>query len=184
MSQPELPYEEAKEVVGILPSLEPHPNATNIRAMWINLVDKLTTMPSQQTADLGYSGMVQPVEIYALDTNVPWENLPDPGPHFIIDDTWDEDRKEKEELIFKANKKVFNNQQNVQCALIDALNVAVPRAYRRGTGANMGVKMYRPTDNPRDILNRLNDMYGRMTPQEKNQHGDPVERPLGAGRSR
>ena len=165
MSHPEITYEEAKEVIGILPSLEPRPNATNIRAMWIDMVDKLTTIPSQQSADHGYAGMIQPVEIYALDTNVPWGDWNDPGPHFNIDTDWDEEEKEQAEVFYKANKKVFDSQQNVKRAVIEALNIAVPRAYRRGTG--VGVKLYRATDNPRAILNRLSELYGKMTPQEK-----------------
>ena len=49
--------------------------------------------------------------------------------------------------------------------IINALNIVVPRAYKRGTG--VGTKLYRATDNPRAILNRLSELYGKMTPQEK-----------------
>ena len=62
---------------------------------------------------------------------------------------------------------MWTNQQGVKRATIDALNIAVPKAYKRGTGANLGVKVYRVKDNPRDILNRLTKLYGKMTSQEK-----------------
>ena len=162
MSHPEITYEEARANIGVLPSLEPRPNSTYLRAMWIDVVDKLTMMPSEQSADHGYSGMVQPEEVYALDSGEPWRDIADPGPYFNIDEDWDEDEKEQQERIYKAYKRAFNNQQNVKRAVNDALNIAVPRAYRRSTG--YGVKLYRPTDDPRAILDRLNEMYGKMTP--------------------
>ena len=167
MSHPEITYEEARANIGVLPSLEPRPNSTNLRAMWIDVVDKLTMMPSEQSADHGYSGMVQPEEVYALDSGTPWQEIGNPGPYFEINEDWDEDEREQQERIYEAYKRAFNNQQNVKRAVNDALNIAVPRAYRRSTG--YGVKLYRPTDDPRAILNRLNEMYGKMTPQEKTE---------------
>ena len=47
MSHPKTTYKEAKEVIGVLPILEPPPNATNIRAMGIDLVNKLATILSK-----------------------------------------------------------------------------------------------------------------------------------------
>ena len=134
MSYADITYEEAKDVIGILPNCEPRPNFTNIRAMWLDLVDKLTTIPSEQSEALGYSGMVQPPEIYALDTGTPWQDWPNPGAHFTVDENWTDTEKENNELVYKANKKVYNNQQNVKRAVVDALNIAVPRYYKRGTG--------------------------------------------------
>ena len=81
MSHPFVTFEDAKDAIGILPSLEPRPTATNIAALTLDLVNKLTTIPSKQTADLGYLGLVQQDEMYALTTNVPWVPRPDPGPH-------------------------------------------------------------------------------------------------------
>ena len=72
MPHPEMSFEDASKVVGILPILAPHPNATNTRVLMTDLVNKLTSILSQQSADLGYAGMVQSNEIYALKTNNPW----------------------------------------------------------------------------------------------------------------
>ena len=98
MTIPDLTYEEVKQVIGTLPSLAPRPNFTNIRALWIDLVDKLTSIPSQQNAALGYAGMVQPTDIYALDTNEPWKDWGNPGDIFKINAEWDEEKKEQEEI--------------------------------------------------------------------------------------
>ena len=72
MSHPFVTFEDAKDAILILPSLEPRPTATNIAALTLDLVDKLTTIPYEQTADLEYLGLVQQDEMYALATNVPW----------------------------------------------------------------------------------------------------------------
>jgi len=72
-------YEEARLKIGTLPSLAPRLTFQNIRLMEADLVDKLIAIPSRQSAELGYSGMVQHVDIYALQTNTPWQNWADPG---------------------------------------------------------------------------------------------------------
>ena len=71
MSQPVIKFENARDKIGILPSLGPRPNATNIRALCVNLVDKLTTIPSQKSEEFGYAGMVEHEEIYALNVADP-----------------------------------------------------------------------------------------------------------------
>ena len=65
-------YEEARNVIGALPSMDPRPNATNIRAVDRHLDERLSTMPSFQSATLGYVGMAKKAELYALDSTVPW----------------------------------------------------------------------------------------------------------------
>ena len=163
----EITYEEATKTVGTLPSLAPRPNATNIRALTADLVDKLLTIPSPESTDLGYSGLVLSEEIYLLDSQVPWQGTVDPGPQFEIDVTWADIDKEQEEIYYKRQKVEWDNEVNIRRAIVDALNKAVPKAYRRGTGTRMGARVYRATDEPRDILNKLHELYGKMTPQEK-----------------
>ena len=74
MSHPEVSYADAVAAIGTLPSLAPRPCATNIRALTINLVNKLTIVPSEQSADLGFSGLVEQDAVYALQTMIPWLN--------------------------------------------------------------------------------------------------------------
>ena len=72
-------------MVSVLPSLYPRPNGTNLNKLERDLVEKLSTVPSFQSMDEGYSGMVDDTAIYALRCATPWEEFPDPGPHRVID---------------------------------------------------------------------------------------------------
>ena len=55
MSTPLVTYEDALAVIGTLPHLSPRPTATNIRALVVDLVDKLTIITSQQSPNFGYA---------------------------------------------------------------------------------------------------------------------------------
>ena len=167
MSQPAIKFEDARDKIGILPSLGPHPNVTNIRALFINLVDKLTTIPSQQSTEFVYAGMVDQEEIYTLNVADPWVNFPDPGVHRIADGTMDGDEQRDADTIFNANKKVYDSESNVRRAVIGGLNAAVPRQYKRSGGTSIGAKMYNANDCPRTILDNLRTSYGRLDPIEK-----------------
>ena len=59
MCTPEVTFEDALAVIGTLPSLSPRPTATNIRALEIDLVGKLTMIPSEKSVNFGYSGKVE-----------------------------------------------------------------------------------------------------------------------------
>ena len=76
MSHPIVTYDDAQDAIGQLPSLGlgPRPRATNIRALVVDLVDKLTIIPSEQAPELGYAGMAEQEATYALSTNTPWTN--------------------------------------------------------------------------------------------------------------
>ena len=170
MSQPPVSFEDARDAIGVLPSLEPRPTATNIQALVIDLVDKLTIIPSQQSADLGYSGLVQQDELYALATNQPWQNWPDPGAHRETNAAWSTQQQKDAEVVYLANKRVYDSECNVLRAIINGLNAAVPRKYKRAIGNAIGVKIYRPTDSPKTILNNLRTNYGKLGPAEKTEN--------------
>ena len=51
--------------------------------------------------------------------------------------------------------------------MIDTLNKAVPKTYCRGTGTRLGARVYRATDEPCEIINKVHELYGKMMPQEK-----------------
>ena len=74
MSHPMVTYANAVAAIGILPSLASRPSSTNIPALTIDLMDKITITPSEQSADLGYSGLSEQDAVYPLQTNVPWTN--------------------------------------------------------------------------------------------------------------
>ena len=165
MSHPAVSFEDATRVIGILPSLAPRPNSTNLRALTVDLEDKLTTIPSEQSADWGYSGMVTIDEIYNLKTGgTQWTNWTDPGPHRATGGTSTKQRDN--DTTYDAHKKVFDSEANVRRAINAALNIAVPRQYR-GSAATVGARVYKPNECPKTILARLRDIYGRTTPAEK-----------------
>jgi hypothetical protein len=161
-------YEIAQGKMGTLPSVAPRPNTTKIRAIYTHLRGKLVKIPSFQSTDHGYQGMVDSPQIYALNGLDPWIDFPDPGYHRLTDGTMDDVQQRDAEAVFKAVTIVFNSQQNVKASVNDALNDAVPRAYRRNPTV-MGVREYRPTDDPREIIAQLTRRYGRKTSKEVNE---------------
>ena len=60
------------------------PTATNIRALEIDLVGKLTMIPSEKSVDFGYSGKVEADVVYALKTSILWVDWLNPGPHVTL----------------------------------------------------------------------------------------------------
>lgn len=179
MVPPPVDFMDITARLATIPSLAPRPHATNLRALTDFLVDILTTIPSAQTEALGYQGMVQNVAVYALHTNVPWADWPDPGPTRLGTPLNPDPRGElnvaqvrEAQAVWEANKQEHCSQTNVKRAVIDSLNRAVPKSYRRAQGGNIGAVSYRITDNPRDILDHLSQLYGRPTPKEKKANND------------
>ena len=56
MSHPIITFANAVMAIGVLPSLARRPRSNNIRVLVVNLIDKLTIIPSKQSADLGFWG--------------------------------------------------------------------------------------------------------------------------------
>ena len=63
MSHPLITYADAVTAIGVLLGLAPHPCATNIRTLIVDLINKLTNILSEQSASLGYRGMVEQDEV-------------------------------------------------------------------------------------------------------------------------
>ena len=66
MSAPKITAEKAIAMVGVLSSLHPQPNGTNLNKLKQDLVEKLSTVPSYQLTDKGYGSMVDDPTMYAL----------------------------------------------------------------------------------------------------------------------
>jgi hypothetical protein len=88
MSHPIVTYDDAQDAIGQLPSLEPRPAATNIRALVLDLVNKLTIIPSEQAPYMGYADMAEQKATYALSTNMPWTSWPNPGADRATNPNW------------------------------------------------------------------------------------------------
>ena len=68
MSTPLVTYEDALDVIETLAYLSPCQTATNIRALVVDLVEKITIEPSQQAPGFLYAGMIEVDKIYSLKT--------------------------------------------------------------------------------------------------------------------
>ena len=163
----EVTFGDALVVIGTLPSLAPRPTATNICALEINLVDKLTMVPSKQSVDFGYSGKVEADVVYAFKTKIPWVDWKNPGPHVTLTDNLTDTQITNIQEEYKARKMVWYRQSNVNRAIIAGLNLAVLRTYLRAVAGFVGTRNYRFTDDPNVILQGLKDNYDQMTPAEK-----------------
>ena len=166
MSVPTVTLEEAIKTVGTAPSLAPRPSGTNIRTLTKYFVKKLASIPSNQSRDHGYSGMIEQKEVYALKCNIPWQDAGDPGPHRKVDPQLNTAGQNDATVEYNFSKGVFDSEQNIRRAVIAQLNQAVPAAYRRNKGG-VGTREYRATDDPKEILDDLRKVYGKLTPTEK-----------------
>ena len=117
--------------------------------------------------------MIDQEEIYRLTGEPPWVDFPDPGYH--RQPAADTIGQRDAEALFNANTMVFTSQQNVKGAINDALNEAVPKAYRRNPVV-IGVREYRPNDSPRDIIAALTVRYGQKTTTEINEQDEKWRR--------
>ena len=167
MFTPEVTFEDALSVIGTLPSLLPRPTATNIRALEINLFDKLTMIPSGKSVNFGYSEKVEADVVYSLKTKIPWVDFQNPGPHVTFADNLTDTQITNIQEEYKARKMVWDIQSNVNRAITAGLNLAVPRTYLWEVSVAVGTRNYRFMDYPKVILQRLQDNYGQMTPAEK-----------------
>ena len=84
MYTPEVRFEDSLAVIGTLPSLAPHPTATNMCALEIDLVDKLAMIPFKQSVEFGYSGKVEADVVYSLKKSIPWVDWINPGPYVTL----------------------------------------------------------------------------------------------------
>ena len=126
-------FEDAKARIGVLPTLEPRPNATNLRTLKKHLVEALQGLPSYASVRYGYMGMVVSPEEYALTGEPPFRRIPDPGAHRPLGGSTTPQRDN--EVTYNASKNVFLGEANVQQAINTALNAAVPKAFRRAQEA-------------------------------------------------
>ena len=117
-------------MIGTLPSLAPRSTATNICALEINLVDKLTMIPSEKYVDFEYSGKVESDVVYALKTSIPWVNCLNPGPHVTLDDNLTDTQITNIQEEYKAREMMWDSNSNVNRAIIAGLNLAVPTLTR------------------------------------------------------
>ena len=114
-----------------IPTMAPRPTHNNINAWVKYAIDILSAIPSQQSADHGYQGMVQHPNIYALVCPDAWEEWADPGPtrrgtvynpHPQYGTNLTPEQIKAEEAIYEARLAIYKNERVVKQAVIDCLN--------------------------------------------------------------
>ena len=166
----DIDYDTATAAIGTLPSLHPRPSHANIRALERDLFEKLETLQSTQSEEWGFRGLAEQPAEYALKSGTAWVHSPNPGQHRPLGLAAQATRDA--EAVYLAEKSAYQAQATVTRAIIAALNVAVPKAFRRGTtavgGALIGAAAYRSNMDPRAILLALRTTYGVPSPAERN----------------
>ena len=106
-------------------------------------------------------GMVEEKTVYALTGAEPWVDFNNPGAYRDrTDGTASTVQQKDAEAIYLAHKAIFDSQTNVRRTAIDALNLAVPREYKRyNTNTQIGAKIYKANSDPREILDALRYNY-------------------------
>ena len=111
--------------------------------------------------------MAKKAELYALDSTVPWVYFENPGPvRQGTDGSLETGALRDQQAIYDGCVAIFTLQANVKRAIIAALNLGVPKKYRRVDGG-IGALHYKGNQCPRTILDHLRNLYGRPTPMEK-----------------
>ena len=152
MCTPEVTFEDALAVIGTLPLLAPRPTAKNIRAIEINLVNKLTMILYKQSVNLGYSGKVEADVVYDLKTSILWVDWLNLGLHVTLADNLTDTKITNIQEEYKVSKMVWDSQSKVNRAIIAGLNIAVPRTYQRAVAGAVGTCNCRFMDDPKVIL--------------------------------
>ena len=169
---PPISYKNAVRMIGTMPTLRPRPTSTNIRTLTTYLSDRITSIPSYQSPEFGYMGMVKEKIVYALTGADPWVEFNNPGAfRDRTDGTASTVQQKDAEAICLAHKKIFDSQTNVRRAVIDTLNLAVPREYKRyNTSTYIGAKIYKANSDPGKIPDALRYNYGKVQPSEKTRN--------------
>jgi len=146
----DIDYDTATAAIGTLPSLHPQPSHANIRALERDLFEKLETLQSTQSKEWGFRGLAEQPAEYALKSGTAWTHSPNPGQHRPLRLAAQCTRDA--EAVYLEEKLAYQAQATVMRAIIVALNVAVPKAFRRGTtavgGALIGAAAYRSNHDP------------------------------------
>jgi hypothetical protein len=158
-------FERAKEHVGVIPTMHPRPTFDNINQAVIHLVRKLQQLPApHQSTRNGYAGKILSAAQYALLDAQAWIDWPYPGPHHTFPNGADRTTMEQAKTVWTANNDVYNSEQNVDRAVIAALDMAVPDDFKSGGVAANG---WSGNINARDIIANLKDKYGTPGPADK-----------------
>ena len=96
--------------IGTLSSLHPRPTVMKIPVLYTHIRKVLATIPSFQSPNHGYQGIVDAAEIYALTREAAWIDFPDPGFYRQADRTLNPVIQHTADAIFSAAIIAYRSQ--------------------------------------------------------------------------
>jgi hypothetical protein len=158
-------FERAKEHVGAIPMMHPRPTFDNINQAVLHLVRKLQQLPApHQSTGNRYAGKIMSAQQYTLLDTQAWIDWPYPGPHHTFPDGTNRAVMEQAKPVWTANSNVYNSEQNVDCAVIAALDTSIPDDFKSG---GVATNRWSGNINAREIIANLKDKYGTPGPADK-----------------
>ena len=124
-------------------------------------------MKTEQRPIVRYGGMVEDQSIFALRCTTPWVAWPDPGPQQVVDPSLNTAGQADALVQYNFKSGVYKSNEHVKAAVIGGLNLAVPSAYRKVTGGGVDTRMYQTTDDPLEVIRKLWQLYGQLSPRER-----------------
>ena len=128
--------------IGALPSLDPHPNAVNIRALRVHIERALQLLSCPQSIHHGWKGLAMSCAMYAplVTGGTPFRAPTDPGPAAIYTGADPADlrpltRTEQATIdaIFARHKHYFASYTNINHVVYAALHTSVNEAFQGAT---------------------------------------------------
>jgi len=177
-------YDDTLQLLGYVPNLGDRPTSTNIRNLREDLCDKLEAIPSHQSNDYGFCGMIESTEKYNLICpDKPWKISANPGNHrpvtvdvpaIAVGDITKRSLTHKEQadaaIAYDANRIVYESETNVRRAVYVKLNGAILKRFKRSPNpSRIGSINFKASDCPRTIFDGLTASYGRPTPMLRRQ---------------
>jgi hypothetical protein len=174
-------------IIGILanpPSLDPHPNFFNLRALRTHFARALKKLPCPQSGVNGWAGAVLAPAMYALIDNLVfhWNISTTPVPKFPAGYTVTNDGSQgaripytrKEILTITAKhtcaKHYHDTGTNVCHTCFDILDAHISNAYKIAPASSPNTVGWNSTMLPNEIINQLMTTYGKLIPDAVRQN--------------
>ena len=179
--------EEVSAALGHLPSLDPRPNAVNIRALRVHIERALQLLPCPQSVHHGWKGLAMSRPMYALlVTGGTAFRIPtDPGPAAVYTRADPADltpltRTEQAtvDATFARAKHYFQSYTNIERVIYAALRTSVNEAFQVSNIA--GVTGWPASMAIREMLDQLSSTYGLPTPAALELNDNEFRRPYSA----
>ena len=176
--------EEVSAALGNLPSLDPRPNAVNIRALRVHIERALQLLPCPQSVHHGWKGLAMSRAMYALlvTGGTAFRDPIDPGPAAIYtradpNNVTPFTRTEQATIdaTFAREKHYFNSWVNINRVLYAALRTSVNEAFQVSNVP--GVAGWPAGMDIRAMLDQLSSTYGLPTPAALEMNDNEFRRP-------